>query len=72
LSSTRPANHHLSRLQAAVQVSRSIEYSSGTGLSLPWSSGAVEGHVNRIKMLKRQMYGRAGPELLCRRILLAN
>ena len=24
------------------------------GLSLPWSSGAVEGHVNRIKMLKRQ------------------
>jgi transposase len=34
------------------------------GLSLPWSSGAVEGHVNRIKMLKRQMYGRASPDLL--------
>ena len=34
------------------------------GLSLRWSSGAVEGHVNRIKMLKRQMYGRASPELL--------
>jgi transposase len=33
------------------------------GLSLPWSSGAVEGHVNR-KMLKRQMYGRASPDLL--------
>jgi hypothetical protein len=31
------------------------------GLSLRWSSGAVEGHVNRIKMLKRQMYGRASP-----------
>jgi len=31
------------------------------GLSLPWSSGVVEGHVNRIKMLKRQMYGRASP-----------
>ncbi|WP_394855663.1 transposase [Rhodococcus globerulus] len=30
------------------------------GLTLPYSSGAVEGHVNRIKMLKRQMYGRAG------------
>ncbi|WP_436846322.1 ISL3 family transposase [Streptomyces shenzhenensis] len=29
------------------------------GLTLPWSSGAVEGHVNRIKMLKRQMFGRA-------------
>jgi transposase len=42
------------------------------GLTLPWSSGAVEGHVNRIKMLKRQMYGRANPDLLRRRILLAN
>jgi transposase len=29
------------------------------GLTLPHSSGAVEGNVNRIKMLKRQMYGRA-------------
>jgi transposase len=42
------------------------------GLTLPWSSGAVEGHVNRIKMLKRQMYGRAGPDLLRRRVLLAD
>jgi transposase len=42
------------------------------GLSLRWSSGAVEGHVNRIKMLKRQMYGRASPDLLRRRILLAD
>jgi hypothetical protein len=40
------------------------------GLSLPWSSGAVEGHVNRIKMLKRQMYGRASPDLLRLRVLL--
>ena len=30
------------------------------GLALPYSSGAVEEHVNRMKMLKRQMYGRAG------------
>jgi transposase len=42
------------------------------GLSLPWSSGVVEGHVNRIKMLKRQMYGRANPDLLRRRVLLAD
>ncbi|WP_326826663.1 ISL3 family transposase [Streptosporangium sp. NBC_01756] len=42
------------------------------GLTLPWSSGPVEGHVNRIKMLKRQMYGRANPDLLRRRILLAD
>lgn len=39
------------------------------GLTLPWSSGVVEGHVNRIK---RQMYGRANPDLLRRRILLAD
>ncbi|MGA4980190.1 ISL3 family transposase [Streptomyces cinereoruber] len=41
------------------------------GLTLPWSSGAVEGHVNRIKMLKRQMFGRAGFVLLRKRVLLA-
>lgn len=40
-------------------------------LTLPWSSGTVEGHVNRIKMLKRQMCGRAGFTLLRKRILLS-
>lgn len=42
------------------------------GLTLRWNSGSVEGHVNRIKMLKRQMYGRANPNLLRLRILLAD
>lgn len=32
------------------------------GLSQPWNSGVVEGRVNRIKLLKRQMFGRAGFE----------
>lgn len=41
------------------------------GLTLPWSSGVVEGHVNRIKMLKWQMFGRAGFALLRKRVLLA-
>lgn len=41
------------------------------GLTLHWNSGVVEGHVNRIKMLKRQMFGRAGFELLRKRVLLA-
>ncbi|MDQ0946533.1 transposase [Streptomyces phaeochromogenes] len=41
------------------------------GLTLPWNSGVVEGHVNRIKMLKRQMFGRAGFELLRKRVLLS-
>ncbi|MEW1912554.1 transposase [Kitasatospora sp. NPDC085895] len=42
------------------------------GLTLPWNSGVVEGHVNRIKMLKRQMFGRAGFALLRKRVLLAS
>ncbi|QHC23219.1 ISL3 family transposase [Streptomyces sp. GS7] len=39
------------------------------GLTLPCSSSAVEGHVNRVKTLKRAMYGRASFELLRTRIL---
>ena len=42
------------------------------GLTTTWSSGAVEGNVNRIKMIKRQMYGRANTDLLRRRILLSD
>lgn len=41
------------------------------GLTHPWNSGVVEGHINRIKMLKRQMFGRAGFALLRRRVLLS-
>ena len=41
------------------------------GLTMTWSSGAVEGNVNRIKTIKRSMYGRAGFDLLRRRILLS-
>jgi transposase len=36
-----------------------------------WSNGPVEGHVNRLKMIKRQMYGRAGFALLRARVLTA-
>jgi transposase len=35
------------------------------------SNGPVEGLNNRLKMLKRQMYGRAGLELLTKRFILA-
>jgi transposase len=37
----------------------------------PWSNGATEGHVNRLKFLKRQMYGRANFDLLRLKVLLA-
>lgn len=42
------------------------------GIKLKWSNGPVEGHVNRIKCIKRQMYGRASFELLRRKVLLSN
>ncbi|WP_246275833.1 transposase [Brasilonema bromeliae] len=41
------------------------------GVTMPVSNGPVEGHINRLKMLKRQMYGRAKIDLLERRFLLA-
>ncbi len=41
------------------------------GLTLPWSNGPVEGHVNRLKLLKRQGYGRADVGLLRQRVLQA-
>lgn len=41
------------------------------GLTLDHSSGRVEGTVNKIKMLKRQMFGRAGFDLLRIRVLYA-
>jgi transposase len=40
-------------------------------LSLPWSQGQVEGFVNKLKTLKRQMYGRAKLDLLRQRVLHA-
>ncbi|MER5688189.1 transposase [Streptomyces sp. NPDC002205] len=40
------------------------------GLSTPWSSGQVEGQVTRVKLLKRQGYGRANFDLLRKRVLL--
>ena len=37
-----------------------------------WSNGQTEGQVNRLKMIKRQVYGRAGFDLLRRRVLFRN
>ncbi len=42
------------------------------GLSLPYNSGQVEGTINRLKMLKRQMFGRARLDLLRKRVLLTH
>ncbi len=45
--------------QAAVQAA----------LLLPWSNGQVEGQINRLKLIKRQMYGRANLDLLRLKVL---
>jgi transposase len=50
---------HLKKDWAAVQ----------NAVKQPWSNGPVEGHINRLKTLKRQMYGRAKFELLRARTL---
>ena len=41
------------------------------GMTLAWSSGVVEGHINRLKMIKRTMFGRAKLDLLRQRVLYA-
>jgi transposase len=41
------------------------------GVTLPWSTSPVEGHINRLKMLKRQMFGRAHLDLLSHRFVRA-
>lgn len=46
------------------------EYSSiRAALSEPWSTGQVEGQITRLKLLKRQMYGRAKFDLLKQRVV---
>ncbi len=41
------------------------------GLTLSWSTGPCEGHIHKIKLIKRSMFGRAGFALLRRRVLHA-
>lgn len=38
-------------------------------IEMPWSNGQAESQINRLKTLKRAMYGRVGPELLRARML---
>ena len=45
------------------------ESAVNAAITMPWSNGPVEGHVNRLKSIKRQMYGRAGFTLLKARVV---
>jgi transposase len=70
--------HELSNWRKQATQSPLASFAAGLGRDLaaiqaafasPWSQGQVEGQVNRLKMLKRQMYGRAGFPLLRSRML---
>ena len=50
---------------------RRDESAVNAAVTMRWSNGPVEGHVNRLKTIKRQMYGRAGFVLLRARVLRA-
>jgi transposase len=68
---TRAAASPLSAVQRFAQGLRDDYAAVKAGVTLPWSNGPVEGHITRLKMLKRQMFGRARLDLLSRRFLLA-
>ena len=48
---------------------RRDESAVNAAITTRWSTGPVEGHVNRLKTIKRQMYGRAGFTLLKARVV---
>jgi transposase len=48
---------------------RRNESAVNAAMTLRWSNGPLEGHVNRLKTVKRQMYGRAGFTLLKARVV---
>lgn len=56
-------------LRAFVNKLRQDQEAVQAGLVLKWNNGVVEGHVNRLKFLKRSMYGRASFDLLRLRVL---
>lgn len=63
------AERAVPELQAFVTKLRQDEEAVRAGLSLSWSQGPMEGHVNRVKLIKRSMYGRGKLDLLRQRVL---
>jgi hypothetical protein len=59
----------LYRMQRFVRRLKQDQSAVEAAVEQSWSNGPVEGHINRLKTLKRQMYGRAGFELLRARVL---
>jgi transposase len=68
LASTKTAPPDLRRFARGLTTDYAAVRSA---LTLPWSNGQVEGQINRLKLVKRQMYGRANFDLLRSRFLYA-
>ncbi len=63
---------HECRIEALKSLVNSLEndlYAVCAAFSMPWSNDPTEGNVNRLQLIKRQMYGRANFDLLRRRVL---
>ena len=65
----RAAECGVPELDAGVTQLRQDEQAVCAGRSLPWSQGPMEGHVNRVKLIKRSRYGRGKLDLLRQRVL---
>ncbi len=66
---------HESRVRELVSLANSLERDKAAvlaGLSLPYSNGQVEGQINRLKLIKRSMYGCGNFDLLRKRVLRAD
>ncbi len=60
---------HLQAFQTFVTGVQTDKDAVLAGLTLPWSNGPLEGNVNRLKLIKKSMYGRAEFDLLKVRVL---
>jgi transposase len=67
----RAKEGHVTELGSFVNGIRRDYAAVYAAFSLPWSNGITEGHVNRLKFLKRQMFGRAHLDLLRVKVLHA-
>ena len=68
----RAEESQLTELRSLAKGMQQDSAAIATACTLPWNQGQVEGQINRLKWLKRQMYGRARFDLLRLRVLQAS
>ena len=68
----RAKQSHIAELISLAKSMQQDASAVAAACSLPWNQGQIEGQINRLKCVKRQMYGRAHFELLRVRFLRAS